>query len=835
MINKIISSISNVSMTQGRYLSDKSYKYDTIFFVSRYLCDIANGTNEFEIDSATLVSLVDKIKEDFNLPEGSFDSNRNYILETLGYLQYSNVIEKGEQNRYFIINKLALDFITVSIENAYIFQYLVSYKTFENDGILDLYKEYLKPRNKDEREQRLQEIKSIMCQKSASIGDPNSVWASNVVKFSIMVLGLANNDYKVTRTLSIKEDHIEPKDLSANIEGTRTSSVKHNFYAANFRLDYVKSFLDQYLLSGNQNHNSSSVQNILDTIKEKYEMKDFDYVDVRPLYDSFKDLYGKETLKSLNGKPLLYRLFALKRMDNNSMIYRLEHDSTYKYFGGIGGGSAFKFSLYYSDDKHSWVKGTHNSNLKLISEEEAIIFAENFRNNLVAVIEKIESYQESDLLLNLNNYIEIETFAKEKLGNLAEYGWILKYFHLTFPSLFSCMTNLVWFKKIFDVLGLDVNCSIYERNHRFSKLAKELGVPNVYLYKISKEMLDYVDDEIADIEENNIADEIDYDNCERLCCGTNVILYGVPGAGKSWTIENEYCVGCGGKERLVFHPDYTYADFVGQILPKVDIETGEVTYKFVAGPFTKIVKEAYENPDKEFFLIIEEINRGNAPAIFGDVFQLLDRDSNGQSAYGITHADMARIIYGNENHEVRVPSNMSILATMNTSDQNVFTLDTAFQRRWHMRLIENVFKKDESEDVKKFAETKIMDTTVTWETFCTKLNEIILNRNVGMTSAEDKRLGTHFITAGDLVYIPNPSTMKDHIQNSRFAEKVIKYLWDDAFKFSRDEIFNSANNSLEKVIKSFMQAQANERFNIFVENIKNDLLVILENSKKDSE
>ena len=325
------------------------------------------------------------------------------------------------------------------------------------------------------------------------------------------------------------------------------------------------------------------------------------------------------------------------------------------------------------------------------------------------------------------------------------------------------------------------------------------------------------------------------DESKRLETGYNTILYGVPGAGKSWTIENEYCKDCGGKERLVFHPDYTYADFVGQILPKVDIETNEVTYKFVAGPFTKIVKEAYENPDKEYFLIIEEINRGNAPAIFGDVFQLLDRDARGQSAYGITHADMARIIYGDENHEVRIPSNLSILATMNTSDQNVFTLDTAFQRRWHMRLIENRFKKDESDDVKKFAETKIMDTDVTWEMFCIKMNEIILNRNVGMTSAEDKRLGTHFITEGDLVYIANPTTMKEHIQNSRFAEKVIKYLWDDAFKFSRDEIFNPSNNSLEKVIKSFMQAQANSRFNIFVENVKNDLLKILENSKKDNE
>ena len=122
---------------------------------------------------------------------------------------------------------------------------------------------------------------------------------------------------------------------------------------------------------------SDDSDDIFNIIKEKYENKDFEYVDVKPLYDDFKELYGKETLKSLNGKPLLYRLFALKKMDNNSMIYRLEHDSTYKYFGGIGGGSSFKFSLYYSDEKQSWVKGTHSSNLQLISEEDAIAFAED--------------------------------------------------------------------------------------------------------------------------------------------------------------------------------------------------------------------------------------------------------------------------------------------------------------------------------------------------------------------------------------------------------------------------------------------------------------------------
>jgi len=133
-------------------------------------------------------------------------------------------------------------------------------------------------------------------------------------------------------------------------------------------------------------------------------------------------------------------------------------------------------------------------------------------------------------------------------------------------------------------------------------------------------------------------------------------------------------------ERIIFHPDYTYSDFVGQILPRVN-EDSSVSYEFTPGPFTNILKKAYLNPEKEYFLIIEEINRGNAPAIFGDIFQLLDRNKDGASEYEITNNDVANIIYGDKNHKVSIPSNMSILCTMNTSDQNVFTLDTAFQRR----------------------------------------------------------------------------------------------------------------------------------------------------------
>ena len=329
------------------------------------------------------------------------------------------------------------------------------------------------------------------------------------------------------------------------------------------------------------------------------------------------------------------------------------------------------------------------------------------------------------------------------------------------------------------------------------------------------------------IAEDDICD--DYES-ERVSTGENVLLYGVPGAGKSWTIEHEYCDDEECMERLVFHPDYMYSDFVGQILPivKKDDEGKEkVRYEFTPGPFTKIMKKAYEHPTKSFYLVIEEINRGNAPAIFGEIFQLLDRKTEDDdkykkctSEYGITNSNIANEVYGDENVKVRIPANLSIIGTMNTSDQNVFTLDTAFQRRWIMRMIPNSFSGH------KFAKNKILDTDVSWQQFCEAINEEILRRN-NVTSSEDKRLGAYFVSSDDLIcrVIPDGCTEKEKIKiqhmNARFAEKVLKYLWDDAFKFSHADTFDTKKyKSLEKVVEGFNSSTANDRFKVFHENLR---------------
>lgn len=387
-----------------------------------------------------------------------------------------------------------------------------------------------------------------------------------------------------------------------------------------------------------------------------------------------------------------------------------------------------------------------------------------------------------------------------------------------------------------------------------SKYKKRLR--NLKIYNIDMDCDEPITNDYLTFEEGETV-LVDLDRAVRIDNGTNVLLYGVPGSGKSWTIEHEYCNKNTNVERLVFHPDYTYSDFIGQILPNV-AEDGQVSYKFTAGPFTNILADAYQNPDKEYILIIEEINRGNAPAIFGEVFQLLDRKTEirdtdddgypiGTSEYGITNANIAAIVYGDAKHKVRIPSNLSIIGTMNTSDQNVFTLDTAFQRRWEMRLIENNFEHVD----RRLADAKILDTGITWEVFCTQINKIIVGNNARMTSAEDKRLGAYFVHLRDLAYNPSMGNLSDGEydalrtkeqdktitdaekgrlaeirtamkQNRRFPEKVIKYLWDDAFKFNREIVFETTTyQSLEQVIRTFMYAEKLDRLAMFKDNVRN--------------
>lgn len=315
-------------------------------------------------------------------------------------------------------------------------------------------------------------------------------------------------------------------------------------------------------------------------------------------------------------------------------------------------------------------------------------------------------------------------------------------------------------------------------------------------------------------EETSVAvydEPVDFEYKEIAMEPKQVIYYGAPGTGKSFEVDKQLIEKYPDEEardyhtaRVVFHPDYTYSDFVGSIRP-VKPEGKSLTYEFVAGPFSELLKKCFLHFEEEFYLVLEEINRGNAAAIFGDLFQLLDRDDKtGKSCYRINNTDIAGFLKKDKrltslfaNDKVWLPSNFNIVCTMNTADQNVFVLDSAFKRRFSEEYTEIDFSKltqelkeatavfDGTTDLQQlFANTnlknfvdKLADNNELnrdWSTFAQIVNYIIddINEESGSEQiSEDKKLGPFFVSVKDLESRKN------------FINKVLHYLKQDVFKY----------------------------------------------------
>lgn len=253
------------------------------------------------------------------------------------------------------------------------------------------------------------------------------------------------------------------------------------------------------------------------------------------------------------------------------------------------------------------------------------------------------------------------------------------------------------------------------------------------------------------------------------------ILFGAPGTGKSHTLNSYANITEQNSIRTTFHPDSDYSTFVGCYKPTKDEESGEITYDFTPQAFTNAYVTAWKNAPTPFFLIIEEVNRGNCAQIFGDIFQLLDRDEYGYSSYKTTpDQDLANYIRKQfaytdiDDEEVKsgkkmqLPPNLYIWATMNTSDQSLFPIDSAFKRRWDWRYIPIDYT-DRGHYI------ACGDTQYSWADFLQKVND----RVESVTQSEDKKLGYWFMGNG---------AEQKEITIDRFVSKVIFYLWNDVFK-----------------------------------------------------
>ncbi|MCP2731888.1 AAA family ATPase [Limnofasciculus baicalensis] len=336
------------------------------------------------------------------------------------------------------------------------------------------------------------------------------------------------------------------------------------------------------------------------------------------------------------------------------------------------------------------------------------------------------------------------------------------------------------------------------------------------------------------------------------------ILFGSPGTGKSHSIDDQIIpndLGITNSQNViktVFHPEYTYGDFMGKLVPLT--RAGKVEYNYYEGHFLRALSQAYKNISKSHdkqgikisepenvALVIDEINRGNSSAIFGTIFQLLDRKEDGWSSYGIniTEIEFTKLLqligtrfsydeegrieyklppYASEgvkqletlqkkieflkfdlvNKVILIPPNLSIVATMNTSDNSIYFMDSAFKRRWDWEFI-------------NWDDTKLPPATYgkggtlekeDWRKLIKNLNSFIKSHHASVRGIEDKQIGYYFI---------KPPVTTEQIQN-----KLMFFLWDSVFNRDKKPLVDLLEIERDDLVTF---GDFTKLHNIFINNI----------------
>lgn len=322
------------------------------------------------------------------------------------------------------------------------------------------------------------------------------------------------------------------------------------------------------------------------------------------------------------------------------------------------------------------------------------------------------------------------------------------------------------------------------------------------------------------------------------------ILFGSPGTGKSHRIDNEIIPQELKIDRIanpesiiktVFHPEYTYSDFMGKLVPIT--KSGKVEYNYYEGHFLKALGQAYKNIQltkpkdidqvdwknvQNVALVIDEINRGNSSAIFGVCFQLLDREDTGWSSYSVNTTEIEfykfieligvkiSLVDGNlkfqfpgdshfvffdslkdkfsplginiETKEIRLPPNLSILSTMNTSDNSIYFMDSAFKRRWDWEFIN---WDDSKTPEARYGKQGTLSEGEWWE-LIKNLNSFIKSHHTSVRGIEDKQIGKYFIKAP--------------ITSQKIQNKLMFFVWDSIFNRDKKPLADLLNVDRDKLV-----------------------------------
>lgn len=538
--------------------------------------------------------------------------------------------------------------------------------------------------------------------------------------------------------------------------------------------------IDDYYFSDSIFNIASYIRYKVDELDLQEEIDDFNS-ELDDKRNSFLSKFSLQSLKAIPTHNLDNKLFGKK--DDDSLAYHLSDNVDFNLFGSARQGNTTRVSWNGSD--------------------------------FVQYIESIDDYiQLVGTISTWEEYEELWTFMSAQPNNYySQRIWVRKYLHILYPEIFVSQLSEENKKSIFNKLRLVPETDEIKNVFRLSKLSELTQIPTDYFWSL----VDKIDKTANDTSQVLQVNAVDIEQLYLTNCGVknsynyNRIFFGAPGTGKSFKLDKkrkELLENGGDYERVTFHPDYSYSQFVGSYKPVPIVKDGEekITYEYVPGPFMRILVKALLNSEttNPYLLVIEEINRANVAAVFGEVFQLLDR-KDGISEYAITLSeDMKKYIVKEFDAsgisldvasltEIKLPDNLFIWSTMNSADQGVFPMDTAFKRRWDFKY----FGIDEEEQKVSSYETSY---GLNWNKLRKAINELLSTDKFKIN--EDKLMGPFFVNPEKI-----PSNNSYNMDNKKFNEvfknKVIMYLFDDAVKQRRGQLFASGLTRYSQICTKF--------------------------------